>query len=95
MKYRLKPRDVEAAQWSIDRPGDVIGMLANCGLDWERDGDNLTVVCMDNTRFPMAPTCWVVVDEEEAGEEVKVYADARFRDLFEARITRGATPLVG
>lgn len=90
MKYRIKPRDVEAAQWDPNRPGDVIGLLANHGTDSRRDGDRL--LSHDGySEIVVQPTDWVVIDEDE----VYTYADARFRELFEARITRGTTPLVG
>lgn len=89
MKYRIKPRNVDAAQWSLAKPGDVIGLLANHNTDSRREGDQL--VFNDGYREAAAdPTDWVVIDEGEA----YVYADTRFRDLFEARALRGG-PLVG
>lgn len=90
MEYRYKPRKVAAAQWDPDRPGGVIGLLANHNTDSRREGDQL--VFHDGYRETATdPTDWVVIDENE----VYVYSDARFRNLFEAHTTRGTEPLVG
>lgn len=86
MKYRYKPRKVEAAQWSPDRPGDLIGMLANHNTDSRREGERLLFHDGFN-EVAALPSDWVVIDEDE----IYVYSDARFRDLFEARITRGGS----
>lgn len=90
MQYRHKPRNVEAAQWNPGRPGDAIGLLANHNTDSRREGDQL--VFNDGYRETATdPTDWVVVDENE----VYVYSDRRFHDLFQAHTTRGVGPLVG
>ncbi|WP_431889525.1 hypothetical protein [Nocardiopsis alba] len=83
-RYTFKPREVEAAQWTTNRPGDVIGLLANHRLDWERDGDKLTVICADGDRLRMGPGCWVVIDDDEIGNEVQVHTDDAFRVRWEA-----------
>lgn len=90
MEYRIKPRKVHAAQWDPKKPGDVIGMLANHGIACERTDDDL-FVDTPTGGDGLDPTDWVVID----GDEVDLYSDARFRARFEARITRGTTPLVG
>lgn len=84
MNYRYKPRKVEAAQWSTSHPGGVIGMLANHSTDSRREGEQL-LFHDGYGETTVGPSDWVVVDEGE----FYVYADARFRDLFEIRTLRG------
>lgn len=83
MQYRYKPRKVEAAQWSPDRPGDVIGLLANHGLTWDHVDDSLYIP-VDNRELVMIPASWLVID----GGVAEVYTDAEFRHRFDALITR-------
>lgn len=85
MKYRTRPRNVDAAQWNPDRPGDLIGMLANHNISWIQDGRGDMCVDPDGDAHGVDSTDWVVID----GDEIEAFSDARFRDRFEARNLRG------
>ena len=86
MNYQYKPRAVYAAQWSLERPGDVIGLLANYDTDSRREGEQL--LFHDGYReTAVDPGGWVVIDDGD----IQVFADRRFHDLFEERNLRGGS----
>lgn len=96
MKYRSKPRTVDAAQWNPTVPaaiGAVIGIVITANEDYRHEGDGLAVVT-DGGAFTAQDGDWVVLDDGQLRHFTARQFEARYEKSYPTHM-RGPEPLVG
>lgn len=96
MKYRSKPRTVDAAQWNPTVPaaiGAVIGIVITANEDYRHEGDGLAVVT-DGGAFTAQDGDWVVLDDGQLRHFTARQFEARYEKSYPVHM-RGPEPLVG
>lgn len=81
MKFRSKPRHVDAAQWDPTDPatiGAVIGLVVAANEDYRHEGDGLTVVT-DGGAATVQDGDWVVLDDGQ----LRFFEAREFEDRYE------------